>query len=149
VNDNKNQSSYWKKKYNMPTAKAWSGYAFESVCMKHVEGIKKALGISGIYTQEASFIKRKDKTTAGCQIDMLIDRADNAINICEMKFYDGSYTLTNADVKALQQKRNVFQQATGTKKQLFLTLITAQGLYPNKHIHVVDQHLDIDTLFLP
>ncbi len=148
IEPHKNQPSYWLKNYNTPAVKAWSGYAFESLCMKHVEGIKKSLGISGVYTQEASFVKRKDKTTAGCQIDMLIDRADNAINLCEMKFHNGPYTLTYDDVKILQQKRNVFQQVTATKKQLFITLITAQGLYPNKHTYVADKHLDMDTLFL-
>jgi uncharacterized protein len=148
IEPNKNQERYWSKKYNTPVVKTWSGYAFESLCMKHVEGIKKKLGISGIYTLEASFVKRTDKATAGCQIDMLIDRADNAINICEMKFYDGQYTLTAADGKELQQKRNVFQLVTGTKKQLFITLITTYGIYPNKYAHIVDNQIEMDALFL-
>ncbi len=148
IEQNKNQALYWKKKHNTPVVKTWSGYAFESLCMKHVEGIKKKLGISGIYTHEASFVKRKDKATAGCQIDMLIDRADNAVNICEMKFYNGQYTLTANDVKELQQKRNVFQLATGSKKQLFITLVTTNGIYPNKYAHIIDNHVEMDALFL-
>jgi uncharacterized protein len=93
-------------------------------------------------------VKRKDNATPGCQIDMLIDRADNAVNICEMKFYNGAYTMTAADVKNLQQKRNVFQQVTGTRKQLFITVITTQGLYDNPHAHIADQQVKMGALFL-
>jgi uncharacterized protein len=148
IEANKGQSSYWLKKFSTPQARAWAGYAFESLCMKHIEGIKKELGISGIYTTEASFLKRKDRNQPGCQIDMLIDRADNAVNICEMKFYDGVYIMTEEDVKSLQQKRNVFRETTGTRKQLFITLITTQGLYDNEQAHIADNRLEMGALFL-
>jgi hypothetical protein len=147
IEPNKTQAGYWLKNFNTPTAKAWSGYAFESLVMKHIEGVKRGLGISGIYTREASFLKRKDSNTDGCQIDMLIDRADNTINICEMKFYDGPYILTADDVRNLQQKRNVFALTTNTRKQLFITLITTQGLYENEQAHIADKRLDMNTLF--
>jgi hypothetical protein len=148
IASNKNQSRYWLKKSNTPQAKAWSGYAFESLCMKHIDGIKKELGISGIHTSESAFIRRKDTTSPGCQIDLLIDRADNVINICEMKFYDGQYVLTSHDVKQLQQKRNVFQSTTKTRKQLLITLITTQGFYTNIHAHIADRQVTMDALFL-
>jgi uncharacterized protein len=147
IEPNKTQSGYWLKNVNTPTAKAWGGYAFESLVMKHIEGVKRGLGISGIHTQEASFLKRKDANTDGCQIDMLIDRADNAICICEMKFSDGPHILTAEDVRNLQQKRNVFALSTGTRKQLFITLITTQGLYDNPHAHIADKQLDMNVLF--
>jgi len=147
IEPNKIQTGYWLKSFNSPTIKTWSGYAFESICMKHIEGIKKGLGISGIFTREASFFKRKDATTDGCQIDLLIDRADNALNLCEMKFYDGPYIVTAEDVRNLQQKRSVFQQATGTRKQIFVTLITTQGLYENEQAYIADKRLDINVLF--
>ena len=120
----------------------------ETLCIKHISGIKQALGISGILTDESSFYKQKDDETEGCQIDMLIDRADNAINICEMKYYDGLYSLTNKDIEDLQRKRNVFQQTTQTKKQLFITLITTQGLVANSNSYLIDKHLDFNVLFL-
>ncbi|MDZ7896887.1 MAG: hypothetical protein U5N85_02505 [Arcicella sp.] len=130
------------------TAKSWGGYAFETLCMKHICGIKQALGISGILTDESSFYKRKDDETEGGQIDMLIERADNAINICEMKYYDGLYSLTNQDIQDLRRKRNVFQQVTQTKKQLFITLVTSQGLEANNNSYLIDKHLDANSLFL-
>jgi uncharacterized protein len=148
IEPNKNIKDFWLKKFNTPTAKSWGGYAFETLCMKHINGIKQVLGISGILTTESSFYKRKDSETAGCQIDTLIERADNAINICEMKYYDGLYSLTNEDIQNLQKKRNVFQQSTKTQKQLFTTLITSQGLEPNNNSYLIDKQLDANALFL-
>ncbi len=147
IEANEHIEDFWIKKYNTPTVKAWQGYAFENVCLKHVVSIKHALGISGILTSESSFYKRKDEVLAGCQIDLLIGRADNAINICEMKFYDGAYTLTDETVKALQEKRNIFQEKTKTKKQLFITLIAADGVADNKYNMLIDKHLDASALF--
>jgi uncharacterized protein len=147
IASNKNETDYWLKKFNTQEVKIWSGFAFESLCIKHIQGIKQALGIAGIYSQQASFIKRKDEVSAGCQIDLLIDRADNAINICDMKYYGGLYTLTEAELKNLQQKKNIFQEATKTKKQLFITLITTQGLYSNAFAQLIDKQLDMNALF--
>jgi uncharacterized protein len=148
IEANAAQKTYWIKQYNTQQTKIWYGYAFESLCMKHVEGIKVQLGISGILTKTASFVKKKDDTTPGCQIDMLIERADNAINICEMKFYDGLYILTEAEIKNIQQKRNIFQLTTKTKKQLFITVVTTQGLQNNKYVYAIDKQLDLNALFI-
>jgi uncharacterized protein len=147
VEANSHINDFWIKKYNTPAVKAWQGYAFENVCLKHIEGIKQALGISGILTTESSFYKRKDDQSPGCQIDLLVDRADNAISICEMKFYNGAYHVTDDNIRDLQQKRNIFQEKTKTKKQLFLTLISADGVTDNKNNMLIDKHLDASTLF--
>lgn len=148
IEPNKNIDDFWLKKFNTPTAKAWGGYAFETLCMKHIQGIKQALGISGILTSEYSFYKRKDAEREGCQIDLLIDRADNSINICEMKHYDGLYTITSEVLQNLQRKRNVFQETTKTKKQLFLTMITSQGLEANPNSFQIDKQLDLNAMYL-
>jgi uncharacterized protein len=147
IEPNNRIDNYWIKKYNTPIVKSWQGYAFENLCLKHIEGIKQTLGISGILTSESSFYKRKNKKIPGCQIDLLIDRADNAINICEMKFYSGAYTITDQDIKDFQRKRNVLQETTKTKKQLFITLISADGLTESKYNMLVDKHLDASALF--
>jgi uncharacterized protein len=147
IEPNQHIENFWLKKYNTPAVKSWQGYAFENVCLQHIEGIKQALGIAGILTTESSFYKRKDEVSEGCQIDLLIDRADNAINICEMKFYDGAYSITEETIKTLQQKRNIFQEKTKTKKQLFLTLIAADGVVENKYKMQIDKHLDASALF--
>jgi uncharacterized protein len=147
IEQNKNIKNYWQKKYNTQEVKAWQGYAFENICLIHIDAIKQALGISGILTHESSFYKKKDNNTPGCQIDMLIERGDNAINICEMKFYDGEYTLTDETVKKLKAKRNIFQEISKTKKQLFLTLITTNGLTNSKHNMLIDMHIEANVLF--
>jgi len=84
----RNIKDAWKALSQTPTFNAWSGYAFESICLKHIGQIKKALEISGIYSEESSFIFRGNDTLDGIQIDLLIDRNDQVINLCEMKFHD-------------------------------------------------------------
>jgi uncharacterized protein len=128
---------------------AWSGYAFESLCLKHVAAIKKALGIPAVYTQESSFVAKGSRHTAGTQIDLLIDREDRAINICEMKFTTGEFTINRDYANKLRQKREIFRQVTTTKKQLFLTLVCTYGLQHNQYsLGLIDQVIPLDELFV-
>ncbi len=128
--------------------KIWCGYAFENVCLKHIDQIKKALGISGIYTRSASFFKKGDKQNQGTQIDLLIDRNDRTINLVEIKFYDGLFTISKDYAKKLRQKIQVFKESTQTKKQVFLTMITALGLKSNIHsVGLVDNDFASEVLF--
>lgn len=147
IEKNQHIEDFWLKKHNTQTVKSWQGYAFENVCLIHIKGIKEALGISGILTSESSYYKKPDENLPGCQIDLLIERGDNAINVCEMKFYDGEYIITEDSLKQMQQKRNVFQEKTKTKKQLFLTLIAAAGVADTKQKMQIDKHLTGDVLF--
>ena len=129
--------------------KTWAGFAFESVCIKHVNQIKQALGIGGIYTTESSFYSKGNDAEAGFQIDMLIDRSDNAINLCEMKFYATIYQLTKKEAEKLHNRRELFRTKTQTQKYLINTLITTFGLKPNEYsASTVDKTLSIDALFL-
>lgn len=128
--------------------KIWCGYAFENVCLKHVSQIKKALGISGIYTRSASFFKKGDEQNQGVQIDLLIDRNDKTINLVEIKFYDGTFAISKDYAQKLHQKIQVFRESTQTKKQIFLTLITALGLKSNIHsVGLVDNDFASEILF--
>jgi uncharacterized protein len=147
VEANQKVKNYWLKKSSTQEVKIWQGYAFENMCLKHIDAIKEELGISGILTSESSFYLRKEKDTPGCQIDLLIDRADQAVNICEMKFYDGPLSLTEDEIRKLKIRRNIFQEKTKTKKQLFLTLITADGLTDNINNMHIDKHITADVLF--
>lgn len=128
--------------------KIWCGYAFENVCLKHITQIKKGLGISGIYTRSASFHQKANAENRGTQIDLLIDRNDRTINIVEIKFYNGTFTITKDYAKKLRNKIQVFKEATQTKKQIFLTMITSLGLKSNMHsVGLVDNDFDSDILF--
>lgn len=126
---------------------AWSGYAYEYVCRYHIKSIKKELGISGIYTEVSAW--RSQKSEKGAQIDLIIDRKDRVINICEMKFSTEPFIITKSYADNLQHKLKTFKEETGTKKTLFLTLITASGLNPNQYsVRWVQDTMDMNALFL-
>ena len=140
----------WQYLSQTQTYKTWSGYAFESICMKHIPQIKKALGIFGVYSKTASFIKKGTKETAGVQIDLIIDRNDGVINLVEIKFYNKTFTLTKAYAQQLQQKKWVFETASKTQKLTMLTLITTFGIQQNNHsLGLIENTLTLDDLFEP
>ena len=128
--------------------KIWRGYAFENICIKHVEAIKKALGISGVQTEISGFRHLGTVDTQGIQIDLLIDRKDQCINLCEMKFYNDELTLSKEDADKLRRKRSVFQQLSKTKKTVFNTIVTTYGVTPNQYSYQVDNTVTMDALFL-
>jgi uncharacterized protein len=138
----------WLQLSQTQTWKSWSGYAFENVCLIHSEGIKKALGVSGILTKLSSYVFKGNETHDGFQIDLLIDRADNAINICEMKYYSADVTITKTYARQLRNRLATFREIANTKKQLFLTLVTTHGLRQNKNsMGLIDHVIDLDALF--
>ena len=128
--------------------KSWAGFAFESLCIKHSYRIKKALGISGIFSTESSFYFKGTKQEAGFQIDLLIDRSDNSINICEMKFYGKEYEISKSESETLRKRRELFREKTATKKYLINTLISTYGLKVNANsTGVIDKVVVMDQLF--
>jgi len=128
--------------------KIWRGYAFENICIKHVEAIKRALGIGSVQTDVSSFRSLSNEIGEGIQIDMLIDRNDQSINLCEMKFYNDSLTLTKETAAKLRTRRSRFQQITKTKKTLFNTIITTFGINANQYsLGQVDHSITMDELF--
>ncbi len=144
----RNVSDAWQVLSQSSVFKSWSGYAFESLCLKHVAKIKEALKISGIYTETSGFIFRGDDTLPGAQIDLLIDRNDQTINLCEIKFYQSTFTVNKSYAEKLMQKRTVFAEVSKTKKQIFLTMITTFGVTENQYSQaLIDNELTIDVLF--
>ena len=123
---------YWSQFENTPKLYAWRGLAFENLCFNHIPEIKQALGISGVYTETSVWMQKGNDGIPGAQIDMLIDRADRVINLCEMKFLDGEYSVDKADDLALRNRRQAFYASTSTKKAVHLTLITTYGLAENR-----------------
>ena len=140
--------SGWQNISQTQSWKSWSGYAFENLALRHVAQIKKALGISGIYTETSSFYRKGSKEQAGVQIDLLIDRNDHAINLCELKFYNSEVVVTKAMAKELRTKLALFRAASLTNKQIFMTLIAPFGIIPNEHsIGLLDNTLNMDIFF--
>jgi uncharacterized protein len=138
----------WLKISETASWKTWSGLAFETVCYKHTQAIKIALGIPGIYSEQSSWKKIKDNKSGGSQIDMVIDRRDNAINLCEIKFYNTPFNIDKKYAEALHTKIHSFRQQTKTRKHIFLTLVSTFGINKNEHsIGLVDNQILLDDLF--
>lgn len=124
----------WKRVLNTPEYFGWLGYVFENVCYKNIVSIKKALYIDETaLTSPWSYRPRKGSAELGAQIDLLFDRADNAITLCEIKYSDQPFVIDKKYSEILQQKVRVFKEKTRAKKQLFLALITANGVKNNMY----------------
>jgi AAA+ ATPase superfamily predicted ATPase len=133
----------------LPSARhnAWAGYAFERLCANQIEGIKQVLGISGVSTSISSWRSKKDSSTdKSVQIDLLIDRDDGVINLCEMKYCNDEFVIDSAYEAELRRKRSVFIAQTKTKKAVQITLVTSYGLTRNEHSGTVQQVITIDDL---
>jgi uncharacterized protein len=139
---------YWQAARNSRGWGAWSGFSFEGVCLKHVGQLKKQLGISGVATAQSAWACRdKEK---GAQIDLVIDRADNCINLCEMKFSIGEFVIDKSCAEQLRRKAELFQRRTGVRKSLFITMVTTYGCKHNEHYtQTVARELTMDDLFVP
>ncbi|WP_316837416.1 AAA family ATPase [Pedobacter nutrimenti] len=139
----------WIKKSSASSWRSWSGYAFEGICLKHTDNIKQALGISGVFTENSAW-RHAPRTGNGAQIDLLLDRQDNIISICEMKFSNSEFVIDKTYAAELQQKLDVFRRESKTKKTLFLSMITTYGVKNNVYsIGLVQNQVTMDDLFLP
>ena len=123
----------WEKISKSPSWYSWSGLAFENICYLHSEQIKKALKIDGIQSEAGAWHQTGNEEMIGAQIDLLFDRADGVINICEIKYSNESYVITGALAKTMRQRISSFRYFTKTKKAIFPTLITPYELIENKH----------------
>jgi hypothetical protein len=145
----KEGADIWKNFEQNPAHRSWSGYAFEGICLKHVPEIKKALGISGVFSTSSSFYQKGQDGMDGCQIDLLIDRNDNVINVCEIKWSISEYIITKSYSADLRKKVALFKHYSKTKKQVFFTFISSYGLIQNEHSRsLVDKELVLDDLFV-
>ena len=140
----------WKRLSQTQVWKSWSGYAFESICLKHIPQIKNALSIGGVYSEASTFSSKGKADLPGFQIDLLIDRNDYVINLCEIKFYNTDYIFTKKYAQELRLKMSLFKALSKTKKQIFLTMITTFPIIPNQYsTGLVDQALTMNILFEP
>ena len=137
----------WLAYIDSPKYRTWSGYAFEQTALYHIPQIKNALGISGVQTSVSSW--RSMSKESGAQIDLVIDRRDQVINLCEMKFSINPFSIDYKYARELRNKIGVFRQETNTRKSVFLTLITTFGLKINKHsAGLVQNDMTMDALFV-
>ena len=146
VKDNRTKDDYyWTNLIDDGGRRAWSGHAFELLCLRHLAQIKQKLGISGISTEVFSW--RSKESSPGAQIDLLISRKDSVINLCEMKYSLHPITLTARDDQALQNKRTAFLAETSTRKAVHITMVTTYGLTKKGYFASVQSEVTIDDLF--
>lgn len=136
-------------KSNTPVWRAWSGYALESLALKHTRQIKSALGVARVDSTQCGWVHRPNEIWPdGAQVDLLIDRADSTINLVEIKFSQGEFTITKSYAAELRRKVAVFKGVTATRKNVFLTFLTTHGISSNAYAkELVQAELTTDCLF--
>lgn len=121
---------YWESMVHSGALSSWAGYAFESVCLKHSDQIRNALGIGKIPCKIGSWrlTPKKGSKEDGTQIDLLFDRTDDAITLCEIKYSERPFAVDKACAKGLANKIEVFERYFPTNKQIFLSLVSTLGM---------------------
>ncbi len=143
------EQGQWIARSQSSAYRTWSGYAFENCCLRHITQIKHALGITGVATTQSSWQLTGNDAERGAQVDLLIDRADQTINLCEMKFSEHPFVIDKAYAGILHQKTMAFRQNSKTRKNTLLTLITTYGVADNTYRQqLVDQEVTMEDLFV-
>lgn len=139
--------NYWCSNHMSPAHSAWRGLAFERLCFQHRIQIAKALGISGIYAGWYAWTAPKTDEYPGMQVDMVIDRADNMVNLCEIKFTEEPFAITPEYMQRLRLRRGRYQQEIAPKKGVHLTMITSAGVVQNPQKFEINSFVSLDDLF--
>lgn len=142
---------FWSNNIDLPSRRAWAGYTFEQLCLCHIEQIRKSIGVSGVQCDVSSWFSRekieKDAAGRGAQIDLLIDRRDRVISICEMKFSINEYTIDKDFDEILRNKIDAFRRETKTRKAIQTVIVTTYGLKKNMYANRVQSVVTLDDLF--
>lgn len=147
VEPNQDDVSFVNDNFTSDIMKAWRGVAFEHVCWQHVPQIKRALEIGGVKTSVSAWNVAGDDTKIGAQVDMLIIRDDNIVNLCEMKFCSSVYTIDKEEETKMLHRAEMLKNTLSSKQKVHLTLITTFGLSYGKHSGKVQKVVICDELF--
>ncbi len=147
--DTSKDEHWWSNNLDSVGVSVWAGLSFELLCLCHHKQIKAALGIAGVGTSVSTWKSKADekKGIPGFQIDMIIERADRMIHLCEMKFSKDMYAITDAYEKKLRERMSYFRMATNTKKSLIHTFVTTYGVVNGKHKSIVHSEVTMDDLY--
>ena len=138
----------WLTRQATPQYQSWCGYAFENICIKHISQIKQALQIGAVQTGVSSWVFAGNTSEKGAQVDLLIDRTDHVINICEMKYSNKPFVIDKRYAGELQAKRDVFRMRSKSNKTLHLTMVTTYGVADNDYkMQWVDSEVKMENLF--
>ncbi len=150
IKTNAGIEDFWTKNFKSQSIRSWSGFAFERVCLQHIGQIKKAIGIAAVSTTEHMwrFVPGNgEKGIKGAQIDLLIDRDDNVISVCEMKWASEEFVIQKADDADIKNKVSALERETGTKKAIHVTMVTTYGVKHNMYYDEIQSEVVMDQLF--
>lgn len=139
--------AFWSRSAESGARRDWEGRAFERLCLLHVPQLRKALGISGVLTGVYAWRGEARDGLRGAQIDLVLDRNDGIVNLCEMKFSSAPFSIDGRYADTLRNKRELFRLTTGTRKALHLTFVTSAGLRRNANANDVQYEATLDDLF--
>jgi len=138
-------NDFWLRFSSTAAHSAWSGICYEKICLRHLPQIRKKLGIAGVLT--SAFSWRGEYEGTGAQVDLIIDRNDNIINLCEIKFSSGQYQINKKDHESMRNKKTAFINSTNTRKSVLTTMITTFGLKKNAYSAEIVSEVVLDDLF--
>ena len=136
---------YWSHNFRSPKVNTYFGLSYERVCMAHIPQIKKAIGIDQIGTEYYSW--RSNDSNQRAQVDLIIERADRIINLCEIKYSEGLYTIDKSEDLKLRTRQTAFVDQTETRYGIMPTFITTYGLTPNGYANNISHQITMDDLF--
>lgn len=151
LNNEREDHQFWSKSLNTPMHSTWCGLAFERVCLLHVDQIKYALSIGGVQSSEASWVSKQNKAAdssiRGAQIDLLIDRNDDVIDICEMKYYTDEFVMDENEAAKINNRILRLREETNTDKAIHVVLVTTKGLKRNAYSDIIQSVVTMSDLF--
>ncbi|MBQ0046638.1 MAG: AAA family ATPase [Prevotellaceae bacterium] len=139
--------NFWRDNENSPALAPWRGYAFEDACLKHVEQIKKAMGVSGVASDNSAWTLQGVQDQKGMQIDLIIERSDRVINLCEMKFVNTNFEVKKEYKTVLSERLNWITSHVKKNQNVQMTLVTTYGLKQGIHSGIFQRTITLDNLF--
>ena len=139
--------NFWSQNISSQQISSWRGFAFENLCFNHINQIKKAIGIQGVISTHSAWSKRQDDED-GVQIDLLISRNDNVVNMCEIKYYGSDFAVTKEYYRTLLNRQEILSKEISPKCTIHNTLITTFGLVYNEYSGIFTNVIDLDALFV-
>lgn len=144
----KRSETFWSDNLGAGRYYTWRGHAFERLVLRHVRQVKMALGVVGVSAEVGCWRHLADeRCPRAVQIDLVLDRDDRVINLCELKYADEPYVMTDTEMAKVNRGRAAYRAVTGTNKSIHLTAITSRGLERNMYAKEFQREVVLDELF--
>lgn len=140
---------FWQDNENSPSLHTWRGMAFENACLSHVHQIKTAMGVGGVSSENYSWTMQSIEGQEGMQIDLIIDRSDRVVNLCEMKFVNTEFEVKSDYEMKLRHRLNWMREHVSRRHNVQMTLVTTYGLKYGLHSGIFQRVVTLDSLFEP